>query len=150
MLVNGSTPTNSIMSAVVEAVHFEQAGVNGPDASSTTGASTTPLDHNHHVTIEIDPDQRHDGHHQRFWKGYILEREDPTGSVIVGFARALDDSNVSRSQVITNLNEMVRRNGYLLNGAEDLTIGNPIEGMPSPSSEILQNSLRFHRQNGNS
>ncbi|MGA2171261.1 MAG: hypothetical protein ABSG62_24005 [Terracidiphilus sp.] len=127
--MTGSAATTSAASAIATASHFAQTASNVPDTSPTTGAGGTP-DHNHYVTIEVDPDQRHDGPHLPFWKGYVLEHEEPTGCVIVAFARALDAGTASRSSLLVRLNEVVLRNGYLMSGAEDLTTGKQIEGMP--------------------
>jgi hypothetical protein len=137
--MNGSTATTSVLSSIVAPVHFEPELLNLPDTSSPTGTGSTTLDHIYHVMIEVDPDQRHNGRPQPFWKGFVLEYEDPIGHVIVAFARAVDAGTASRSKVIAKLNEVVCRNGYLVDGAEDLSTGKPIEGMPL---HVLKNISR--------
>jgi hypothetical protein len=134
--MNGSTATTTAPHTIAAIVSSTQGMSNGGDSAPTTGAGTTTLDHNYRVTIEVDPDQRHDGHHQPFRKGYVLEHEDPIGYVVVGFIRAADGSKMSRSRVIMQLNEVLCSNGYLLEGAEERSTGNSIEGMPCcrPSS----------------
>lgn len=129
-----STAANCSVSTLAAAANPAQEVPNVPATSPTTSAGATALAHSHLITIEVDPDRRHDGRHPRqempFWKGFVEEYEDPTGYVAVAFARADDDSNASRASLIVRLNEVVRRNGYLLHRAEDRSTGNPIEGMP--------------------
>jgi hypothetical protein len=111
--MNGSTTATSAITTIDDASHFAQTTPDSGDARPTTSMFTTTLDRNHFVTIEVVLDKRHDGDVLPFWKGYVLEHGDLSGSVAVGFARALDDSKTSRSEVVAKLNEMVCRNGYL-------------------------------------
>jgi hypothetical protein len=114
---------------MIAADHFQQVASNGHDNSLTTGMDAMALNNGHVVTIEVDLDRHYDGLHQPFWKGYVLEHEDPFGSVAVGFARALDDSKSSRSSVIAQLMGVVRRREYLLDIAVDMSTGELIEVM---------------------
>ncbi|MGA2851546.1 MAG: hypothetical protein ABSE46_21290 [Terracidiphilus sp.] len=134
----GLTKASSTITTIGDAVHIAQTAPDREDSRPTTSTCTTTLDHIYRVTIEVDSDQRHNGRNRPFWKGYVLEDEGPMASVAVGFARAPDDSNASRSQVIVRLGDMVHRNGYMLHGGEDLSTGNPIEGMPLSFPRIVQ------------
>lgn len=145
--MNVSTATLSVVGSIIEAAHVPQAGSNGHDTSLTTGAAITTLDHSHLVTIEVDLDQRHDGRHRRqekpFWKGFVEEYEDPAGYVAVAFVRASDDGTASRSSVIKQLMGVAGRRGYRLDGFEDRTTGDRIQGKAFSTLSNLEPQMTY-------